>query len=97
MESKRCRSLYIQKVQTNLSLDPKSFLRYIKDLKTDCGIPGIMEFEDKSLTEGYDNMSNLFEHFFSPAYPTNYLNINYSFYIMIKSILSICYQISTIY
>lgn len=62
MESKRCRSIYIQKVQTNLTSDPKSFRRYIKDLKTDCGIPGTMEFEDKSLTEVYD-MSNLFEHF----------------------------------
>lgn len=66
--------MYVQKVQINFISDPKSFWRYIKELKTDNGIPGTLELDDKSLTEWYEpwGVYNLF----SPDYSTNYLNIN---------------------
>ncbi|CAI6359279.1 unnamed protein product [Macrosiphum euphorbiae] len=74
-ESKLCNLRYLQKIQSNLTSDPKSFWRYINGLKTNNCIPQTMMLEEKSSTGGPE-VANLFKEFFSSVYSTNKLNID---------------------
>jgi hypothetical protein len=51
-ESKISYSRFIQKIQTDLTSNPKSFWHYIKILKFYNDIPNTMELNDKLSTEG---------------------------------------------
>jgi len=73
-ESKLSNLRYLQKIQSNLTSDPKSFWRYINGLKTNNCIPQNMILEDKSSTGGPE-VVNLFKEFFSSVYSTDKFNI----------------------
>ncbi|KAL4152733.1 hypothetical protein QTP88_000566 [Uroleucon formosanum] len=73
-ESKLINLRYLQKIQSNLTSDPKSFWRYINGLKTNNCIPQNMILGDKSSTGGPE-VANLFKEFFSSVYSTDKLNI----------------------
>ncbi|KAL4153587.1 hypothetical protein QTP88_001420 [Uroleucon formosanum] len=73
-ESKLINLCYLQKIQSNLTSDPKSFWRYINGLKTNNCILQNMILGDKSSTDGPE-VANLFKEFFSSVYSTDKLNI----------------------
>lgn len=87
MESKKCRFHYLQKVQTDLTSNPKSGVTF-KSLKADNDIPCTMVLNDKSSTGEYE-VSNLFKELFSSVYSSNCLNINKSL-ITLKNSSDIC-------
>jgi hypothetical protein len=74
-ESKTSYLRYINKIQLDLTSDPKSFWRYVKCLKVDSDIPHSMVLNAKTSTGG-SGVADLFKEFFSSVYSTESLNID---------------------
>lgn len=74
LEIKRAHESHINKIESNIKSDPKSFYEYVKDKQKSNNFPSNMQLNEK-VGNNSDDISNLFADFFQNIYTTHENNI----------------------